>query len=350
MLCRNIIIGGIAELSIIYTILIFSAIILIHELGHFITAKLSGITIHEFSLGMGPAIYKFKAPKVTYSIRLFPIGGYVAMEGEDSESNDENAFSKKPIWKRMIVILAGAFMNLLLGFLIMVGIYSQQQAYNSTTVAEFMPNAVTQASGLEAGDKIVKMNSTTIFADRDMLFELMRDSDGIIDMQVIRNGEKVRLPQVKFDVVGDGEAKQLNIDFKVLGIKRTFFSVLDYSFRSTVSLARNSWTSIGDLVTGKLGISDLSGPVGVGQVVNQASSQGFKSLLMLASLISISIGMFNLLPFPALDGGRFVFLVIEAIRKKPMNPKIEGYVNAAGLMLLFGLMIVITLKDIIKLF
>lgn len=337
-------------MSIIYTILIFGLIIFIHELGHFIVAKLSGVTIHEFSLGMGPAIYKYKGPKVTYSLRLLPIGGYVAMEGEDAESDDENAFSKKPIWKRMLVVVAGAFMNLLLGFGIMVGIYSSQPVYNSSTVANFMDNATTQASGLRVGDKIVEMNKTNILVDRDIIFEILRDPDGVVDMKVVRDGKKINLPDVKFDITGEGNNKKLNIDFKVLGVERTFLSAIEYSFKNTVSLARNSWASIADLLTGKLGINDLSGPVGVGKVVNQASGQGLMSMLQLIAFITISIGMFNLLPFPALDGGRFVFLIIEVIRKKPINPKIEGYVNGVGLVLLLGLMLIVTLKDIIKLF
>ncbi len=337
-------------MSIIYTILIFGLIIFIHELGHFIVARLSGVTIHEFSLGMGPAIYKFKGPKVTYSLRLLPIGGYVSMEGEDAESEDENAFNKKAIWKRMLIVVAGACMNLILGLAIITSIYATKPIYNSATVAEFMPNATTQASGLQVGDKIVKMNKTTVMIDQDVIFEALRDNDGIIDMKVIRDGKKINLPKVKFDITGEGTKKSINIDFKVKGVKRTFFTAISYSFKNTVSLARNSWAGIGDLVTGKLGLNDLSGPVGVGQVVDQASSQGFKSIMLLTAFISISIGMFNLLPFPALDGGRFVFLVIETIIRKQINRKIEGYVNGIGLVLLLGLMLVVTFKDIIKLF
>lgn len=337
-------------MSIIYTILIFGLIIFIHELGHFIAARLSKITVHEFALGMGPAIYKFKGPKVTYSLRLLPIGGYVSMEGEDSESEDENAFGKKPIWKRIIVILAGAIMNLILGFIIMLCIYSTQPVYNSATVAEFLPNATTQNSGLQVGDKIVKINKTSILTDRDIIFEALRDSDGIVSMQVVRNGSKKSLSNVKFEVSGEGATKDLRIDFKVLGVKRNVLSAIDYTFRNTVSLARNSWSSIGDLFTGKVGFNELSGPVGVGQVVDQASTQGFKSMMLLTAFITISIGMFNLLPFPALDGGRFVFLLFELITKRKVNPKVEAYVNGIGLLLLLGLMLVITFKDIVKLF
>ncbi|WMJ23640.1 M50 family metallopeptidase [Paludicola sp. MB14-C6] len=337
-------------MTIIYTILIFGIIIFIHELGHFLAARWSGVTIYEFALGMGPAIYKHKGKKTTYSLRLLPIGGYVSMAGEDEECEDENALNRKPIWKRMIIVIAGAFMNLVLGLAIMLSLYATQPIYNSTTVAQFLPNATTQATGLKVGDKIVKINKTTIFSDKDIINEVFRDSDGVVAVKVLREGKKVALPAVKFDKTGEGTKKNINIDFKVKGIKRTVFSAVDQSFKNTLSLARNSWLSVADLVTGKLDIQDLSGPVGVGQVVGQASSQGFKSLLFITAFITISIGMFNLLPFPALDGGRFIFLTIEAIRRKPINPKIEGYVNGAGLVLLLGLMVVVTLKDILGLF
>lgn len=337
-------------MSIIYTILIFGVIILIHELGHFLVARLSGITIQEFSIGMGPAIFKRKGKQTLYSIRLLPIGGYVAMAGEDEASDDENAFCNKPIWKRMLVILAGAFMNLILGFGIMFGIYAMEPAYNTTTVAQFLENATTQESGLQVGDKIVKMNKSTILTDQDIIFEIVRDDDGLIDMQVIRDGKKVMLSQVNFDVTGEGAERQFTIDFKVLGQKRTIFSTTEYTFKKTISLAKNAWASVGDLITGKIGFNELSGPVGVGQAVEEAKNYGVQNVLMLAAFITISIGMFNLLPFPALDGGRFVFLVIEAIIRRPINRKVEAYVNGVGLLLLFGLMIVITLKDIIHLF
>lgn len=337
-------------MTVIYTILIFGLIIFIHELGHFLVARWSGVTIYEFSLGMGPAIYKYKGPKTTYSLRLLPIGGYVSMAGEDEESDDENAINKKPIWKRMLIIIAGAFMNVLLGLAIMLGIFATESVYNSTTVAEFNENATTQASGLQVGDKIIKINKTIIVSDKDIINEIARDTDGVVSMKVVRNGEKVTLPAVKFDVTGKGAERTLNIDFKVYGIKRTFFTAISQAARNTFSLARNSWLSVADLVTGKLGIQDLSGPVGVGEVVGEASHYGFKSVLTITAFITISIGMFNMLPFPALDGGRFIFLIIEAIRRKPVNPKIEGYINAAGLVLLLGLMIVVTMKDIIHLF
>lgn len=337
-------------MSIIYTIIIFAVIIFIHELGHFTVAKFCKVRVNEFSLGMGPAIFKKQGKTTLYSLRLLPIGGYVSLEGENEDSSDPNSFMNQAIIKRAAIFVAGAVMNLLLGFIIMISINATVPVYNSATVAKFLPNATTEATGLKVGDKIVKMNKTTILNDKDIIFEILRDADAKVDMRVIRDGEKVELKGVQFDTSGEGVTKQLRIDFNVLGVKRTLFSAIDYTFKNTVSLARNSWVSIADMFTGKININELSGPVGVGQVVGEAAGIGVEAVLMLAAFITISVGMFNLLPFPALDGGRIILLIIEAIRKKPISRRIENAINGVGLMLLMGLTIFITFKDIIKLF
>lgn len=341
--------GG-ENLTIIYTILIFGLIIFVHELGHFVVAKLSKVTVKEFSLGMGPAILKFRPKETLYALRLFPIGGYVAMEGEDEDSPDDNAFNKKSVPKRIAICIAGATMNLLLGFAIIGMTLIGSDSFGTTTVAKFNENATTSESGLMEGDKILKANNSPIFIDKDIIFEVVRDDNGIMDIQVLREGEKVLLSDVKFKVSGEGQQKQIDFDFKVTSKKMTIFSGIERAFKETVSLARNSWVSVGDLFTGKVKFTELSGPVGVGQVVGEAAKMGISSLASIAAFISISIGMFNLLPFPALDGGRVIFLLIEAIRRKPIPTKYEAYINGVGMILLFGLMIVITLKDVMNLF
>lgn len=336
-------------MTILYTVLIFGLIIFIHELGHFIVAKLCKVTVKEFSLGMGPAILKFK-PKVTqYSLRLFPIGGYVSMEGELEESDDENSFNKKSVPKRIAICIAGATMNLILGFAIIAFSLIGAENYNSSTVAQFKADASTSQTGLAVGDKIVKVNKTKILIDNDIVFEIMRDDDGVVDMEVMRDGKKVKLPDVEFTVSGEGAERSIYLDFMVKAQEPSFFNGISRAFNETVSLARNSWVSIGDLISGNINFKELSGPVGVGKVVGQAAKLGFSKVISIAAFISISIGMFNLLPFPALDGGRIVFFIIEAIRRKPIPQKYEGYINGIGLILLFGLMIVITFKDILSL-
>lgn len=337
-------------ITILLTILIFGIIIFVHELGHFIVARLSHVKVNEFAMGMGPKLIKIQGKQTLYTLRLFPIGGFCSMEGEDEESEDSGAFTNAPVYKRILICIAGAAMNIILGFILMAMSLIGTQYYNTTTVAVFNENPTTSQTGLKEGDKIVKMNNTTIFTDRDIVFEILRDDDGTIPMEVIRNNERVKLDAVKFTVKGTGQNRSIYLDFKVVGEKGSFFGALSLAGRNTLSYARNAVVSIGDLVTGRIGFGELSGPVGVGKVVGEASKMGYSTLMTLAAYIAISIGVFNLLPFPALDGGRVIFLIIEGIRRKPINRKWEGYVNAAGLILLFGLMIVITCKDILGLF
>lgn len=377
-------------LTILYTILIFGVIIFVHELGHFITARLTGVKVNEFALGMGPAIWKHQGKRTLYSLRIFPIGGFCAMEGEDGgpsekETDGEGAeppaeelpaktaqaveagqegktgpreapFYEKSVPKRILICAAGAAMNLLLGFVLTACTFIGQPYYTSAVVAVFSEDASTQASGLCVGDEIIRINGASIVSENDIPFEIIRDSDGVVDMVVVREGERVELPGVRFTVEETDGVKSPVLDFKVKAVDASFFTALNKAARQTYSTARNAIVSIGDLITGremltgKVGFKDLSGPVGVGQVVGQAAQVGFGSILNIAAFITISIGMFNLLPFPALDGGRIIFLLIEAIRRKPVNPKWEGYINMAGLMLLFLLMILVTFKDIFNLF
>lgn len=367
-------------LTILYTVLIFGVIIFIHEFGHFITARLCGVRVIEFAMGMGPAIFKHQGKKTLYSLRLFPIGGYCAMEGEDDagsgsirvkndlpdgeydapEIEESEIVARDPklgcavqdasVLQRLLIFSAGALMNLLLGFLILLSTLINVPYYSSTIVADFKQDATTSQSGLQVGDQIVKMNGMNIFSDKDIVFSILRDDDGTIGMEIIREGERIELPEVKFTVNGSGSERSIYLDFRVKAIEANLWQAIVKTGQDTFALARNSWMSIVDLITGRIGFSELSGPVGVGQVVGQAAEQGLPNLLSLAAVVSISVGMFNLLPFPALDGGRIIFLLIEGIRRKPVNPKWEGYINAAGLILLLGLMLVITCKDIFNLF
>lgn len=353
-------------MSVIYTILIFGIIIFIHELGHFIMAKLNGVRVNEFALGMGPAILKYQGKETLYALRLLPIGGYAAMEGENdtieektdgeieipktkSEKALSHSFSDKSTFKRIIICAAGPIMNLILGFLITACTLIGATSFATTTISSFRENSVTN-EWLMVGDKVVKVNKTSILTDRDIVFEALRDDDGIMDFTVIRNGERVLVEDVKFTTTEKDGEKSLYFDFTVLPQEVNFFTSVSRAARETISLARNSWASIGDLITGKVPFSELSGPVGVGKVVSEAAKVGFMSVVSLAAFISISIGMFNLLPFPALDGGRIVIYAIEAIRRKPISPKAEGYLNAVGLIVLLLLMVVITFKDVISLF
>lgn len=334
-------------------VLFFGLIIAIHELGHFLSAKLFKVKVNEFSLGMGPAIFKKKKGDTQYSLRCLPIGGYVSMEGEDEESEDENAFCKKKWWKKLIIVAAGAIMNLVLGLIFVTILTCMDDLIGTTQIHSFYENATSAQYGLEAGDEIKEINGTSIFSSRDISYCLQRDDDGIYDFVVDRNGEKITVEGVQFErkTDEDGNTTIIN-DFIIVGVEKTPINVISTAFKDTVSIARLVWLTLFDLVTGHYGINDLSGPVGtvsiIADVTSQAVTSGanFDAIVYIMALITINVGVFNLLPVPALDGGRLFFILIEAIRKKPIPAKYEGYIHAAGLVLLLLLMVVITFNDI----
>ncbi len=338
-------------LAIIYTILIFGVLIFVHELGHFLAARLSGVTVLEFAIGMGPAIFKKQGKKTLYSIRLLPIGGYCSMEGETEESDAPGAFKKASKPRRAIILAAGVTMNFLVGFLLMLTTFIGTEVYSTKTIAEFnTADALSNQTGLMVNDTVQKVNGTTIFTANDIVFALLRDDDGIVEMDVLRDGKTVHLSDVEFKVSGEGENRTLDLDFKVYGEKASFLGAFSQALDGTISLVRNTWVSLGDMVTGRVGISELSGPVGVGEVVSQAAQIGWQSVIMIAAFLSISLGIFNLLPIPALDGGHLLLLLIEAIRGKPLNQKLEGILTVIGFAFFILLFIVVTISDVIKLF
>ena len=346
-------------MKIIIALLVFELIIVIHELGHFVVAKLCGVKVNEFAIGMGPAIIKKQKGETLYAWRAFPIGGYCAMEGEDSKSDDERSFNKKSVPKRMAIVLAGITMNLILGFVLLVIYTAVSAPITSTTVSKFEnETASSHATGLEIGDEIVSINGMHIFTDMDMSYQFQNDEDGKFDMVVIRDGEKKELHDVTFTMTDN----KMHIDFYVKPIEANFFTVTSYAFRHTVTDGRLIYITLIDMIKGKYKLSDLSGPVGIVNVIgdvidNETSEESgidwkglIEQLLSLAAFITINIGLFNLLPLPALDGGRLIFLIIEAIRRKPVPPEKEGMVHLIGMAVLLLLMLVVTVSDIIKLF
>ena len=338
---------------ILMAILFFGLIIGLHELGHFLSAKLFGVKVNEFSLGMGPAIFKKQKGETKYALRLLPIGGYVSMEGEDDTSDDERAFCNKKWWKKFIIVVAGAVMNLVLGFIFVIILTSMDTLIGTTQIHSFYENATSAQYGLEVGDTIKEINGTNIYSSRDISYALQRDEDGIYDFTVERNGSKVEIPDVHFETKpGENGHNTIVFDFVIVGIEKTPLNVLSTALLDTVSTARLVWLTLFDLVTGHYGLNDLSGPVGTVSIIAETTSQavatgaGFDMVIYIMALISINIGVFNLLPIPALDGGRLFFILIEAIRKKPIPAKYEGYIHAAGFALLLLLMVIITFNDI----
>ena len=336
-------------ITILASILVFGSVIFIHELGHFVTAKLCGIKVNEFSLGMGPALLRFEKGDTTYALRLLPIGGFVSMEGEDEESDDEHSFSKAKVWKRFLVVAAGAVMNMILGFLVLVILVCCQSAITSRTVSVFSENASTQASGLQVGDEILAVNGRRCFIADDVIYELVRTQNGTADLTVLRDGKKVLLEDVVFTTQETEEGTSLIIDFKVLPIEKTFFNVVKEAGLWTCSLSRMIFLSLIDLVTGRVAINNLSGPVGIVTVISEAASIGWEPILLILAVITINLGIFNLIPIPALDGGKLFLLLVEGIRRKALPEKYEIVINLAGFAALMLLMLFVTYNDIARL-
>lgn len=276
------------------------------------------------------------------------------MEGEDSESDSSRAFGNKPVWKRMIVIVAGAFMNILLGFVIIITLTCMDSAIPTTIVDSFHTDdggklsAQSYDCGLREGDRIVEINGMSILSVKDLQYALVSANSEKCDVEVKRNGERITLKNVVFK----DNANESIIDFFIKGQKKTPLSVLSYSAKDTVSTAKLVWVSLKDLMIGKYGLKDMSGPVGLVNAIGNAAGteSGLKdavmSILSLSALITINLGIINLLPIPALDGGRFLFLVVEAIRRKPVKPEHEGAVHLIGMALIMLLIVAVTFNDI----
>lgn len=439
---------------ILIAVLLFELIIFFHEGGHFITAKLSGIKVNEFALGMGPKIFSFKRKETVYSLRLFPIGGFCAMEGEDEDSNNPHAFNNAKIYKRMIVIIAGALMNIILGLIFMGILLAPSPYFTTTTVTDFSPKAYSANSGLEIGDKILSVDGYKVNNSMDLSYALstikvsevegdalqiykqdccntlydayaelvqsgkITDEEmnsvafnavcegalrinattdsktayealqqGVIDLskavpnesitieaievketrqrfrttlEVERNGEKLTLESVDLFTYTTAEdsTPQLAVDFYLDSKDNNFINLCAETGSQTVSVVRMVYDSLFGLLKGEYGFNDLSGPVGIATVTVEMAQAGLETgfgdavenILYIMMVITVNLGIVNMLPFPALDGGRFVFLLIEAIFRKPVPRKFEAVVNAVGLGLLLLLIAVITFKDIFKLF
>ena len=331
-------------------ILIFGVLIFIHELGHFVTARLCGVSIKEFAIGMGPTLVSWNSKKyeTRYAIRLLPIGGFVSMVGEDEESDSKDAFCNKSVFKRALIVIMGPLMNFVLGFLIMMVFVFSQPNLVSTTIAQFDDNAISNEK-LMVGDTVVKVEGTNVHTANDLLYEVMNKGYREVDLTVIRDNEKILLEDVEFPTFVENGTTFGNCDFKLYIEESNFANYFKHSFYRSCSTVKMVVDSLVGLLTGRYGLNSVSGPIGVADVVGDVAKANFLNIFYIVSVLSINLGVFNLIPFPALDGGRLLFLVIEAIRRKPINKNVESYINFIGIMLLFGLMIVVTFKDIIKL-
>ena len=332
---------------ILIAILFFELIIIIHEGGHFVAARLMKIKVNEFSIGMGPKLIQFKKGDTKYTLRLILFGGYCTMEGESEDSDDENSFAKKKVWQRFFVVVAGALMNLILGFLVIVIMLSSGSLIGTTEIAKFDDKAVSSAT-LKQGDIIKSIDGMRVYTSTDVTTGLSRTGDDTLDMTVLRDGKTLDL-KVKFNMEKYEGRNFINMDFWLVGNKKTVGGVIKESFKEWVSFTRMVFLSVHDMIVGKYGLSDLAGPVGTVSVVSTAVKTSAYSMLRIMALLTINVGLFNLFPIPALDGWRLFLLIFEGIFKRKLPDKWDWAINAVGLVLLLGLMCVITFSDITKL-
>lgn len=327
-------------------VLIFISLIIIHEFGHFIAAKLLGVRVNEFAVGFGPKLFSKKFGETTYKANLIPLGGYCAMEGEESASDDPRAFCNKPAWRRFIIVIMGATFNLILGFVLVAVVLAPEKLLTTTVIAGFSDNAVSEQYGLKVNDKILEVDGRKIYTTYDLSYSFTNVENGTVDMAVLREGKRVNLKNVRFDTDKENGISYIKVDFKIYGKEKTFKNFIVEAFNTGVSYCAVIWRSLIDLISGKYGISAVSGPVGVTAAIGGVAKQNLKNILPIAALITINLGIFNLLPLPALDGGRLLFIFIEMVTRKKVPEKYESLVHTAGFILLLAFMLLITAKDI----
>lgn len=331
-------------------VLLFLILILIHEFGHFIAAKLMGVKVNEFAIGFGPKLFSFKGKETEYLFKLIPFGGYCAMEGEDENSGDARAFCNKKPWRRFIIVVMGAVFNLVLGLILIAIILAPADMFASTKIAEFGENAKSQSTGLMVNDEILEVDGRTIYSTYDLSYAFTNIPDGKIDITVLRDGKEKLLKDVTFDTESHEGINYLTLDFKVWGVKKTVGSYITQTFKTAFSYGTVIMRSLVDLIGGKYGISAVSGPVGITKTVADVASQNLFNVLPIMALITINLGIFNLLPLPALDGGRLLFILFEMIARRPVPQKYESIVHAIGFVILIIFMVLVMAKDIWALF
>ncbi len=333
-------------ITIISSIIIFLLVILIHEFGHFIVAKMNGVSVLEFSIGMGPKLFQRESNGTLYSLRVLPVGGYCQLEGEDEENDSPNSLNNQSPLVRLKVILAGAIMNFILAFILLILLMSVSRV--STEVSGVIKDSPAYSSGIQTGDQIVSINGENV-SDGEELLRSIKESQGELNIGVIRDSQSKNIkvtPRLENNIrkIGVNFQEEYNIkNFSIVkGFKKGLITFLN--------LTGMLYKFLGMLITGQLGLGGVSGPVGVVKEIGNAAKTGVANLIFLLAYININLGVFNLLPIPALDGGRAIFILIEMIFGKKISQEKEGYIHMAGLILLLALIAIVTIKDVIKLF
>ena len=349
---------------VLAAILIFGILIAVHELGHFLAAKACGVKVNEFAIGMGPAIFKKTKGDTTYALRVLPVGGYCAMEGEEEDSEDPTALNNQGFWQKLLIYAAGAAMNFITGLLIILVLYANAKAFYSPVITEFAAGCpLESAQGLQVGDRLLSIDGKRVFVYSDVSLLLNLNTDGTFDLVVRRDGEKVKLKD--FAMTRAEYPDQKGNTYTGFGI---FFGVeeadildrIKYSWNNALSFVQSVWVSLEMLFTGQAGIGDLSGPVGIVSTMTEIGEQSdsfkmaMENIAYIGALIAVNLAVMNLLPLPALDGGKIFFLVVNQLClllfKKQIPAKFENYIHVAGFILLMILMAVVMFQDIWKIF
>jgi len=347
---------------ILVAILLFGLLIAVHEWGHFITAKLLGVRVNEFAIGMGPLIYSKQKGETLYSLRAIPMGGFCAMEGEDEDTDSPESFSKKPVWKKLIILTAGSFMNFVAGFLILLVLFSQVQSFTVPVIADFMEGFPYQSEeGLLPGDKIVSIDGRKVHIVSDAQVYFSISNGETMDLVVERNGQLLQRDDFPLKL------REYNIDGQTVvryglyfsQVKATPGEVVRQTWDTSWYFARSVWLGFEMLFSGEAGLKDLAGPVGIVSMIGETGTHsesialGLKNVCYIIALVAVNLAIVNMLPIPALDGGRIFLILLSQgyylITRRKINPKYEAYLNGVGFTLLIVLMIVVTFQDVIKL-
>ncbi len=350
------------NMYIVVAILAFGLLIFVHELGHFLMAKACGVKVLEFAIGMGPQILKKQGKETVYSLRALPIGGFCAMEGEEEESEDPRAFGNQGVVKRLLILMAGSFMNFLLGFVLLVILYSPSGGFSSPVISGFFEGCPYEGT-LQAGDEIRKVNGERVYFTSNFSEFALEDADGDLDLVIIRGGKRIRIDGYHMVPVEytreDGQTElKFGIYFAIEPAEP--LTVIQYSFRNCLDFVRMVRRGLAQLLTGKAAVSDMTGVVGIVDIINETGqsaetvSQGLENVTYLLAFIAVNLSVMNMLPIPALDGGHILTLLVSWIYekcsgKKP-DPRIENYIHFIGLILLLGLMALVFYNDTVRIF
>jgi len=328
----------------IMAILAFSLLIVIHELGHFMLAKLNGVKVHEFSLGMGPKLFGIKGKETEYLIKAFPIGGYVKMEGENEESDDPRSFANKTALQKLSIVSAGAIMNIILA-LVLFAIVGSATGKVVPIIGEIVPNGAAMKAGMQVGDKITKVNKVSIDKWEQFINEVGISKGENIDIEIVRES---KVKTFSLTPIKNVEQNRFMVGIGGTLEKMNFGEVVSYGFTQTITTSKLIFGFLGTLFHGKVSVNDVGGPISIIRISGKAAEMGLTSLMMLTAMLSVQLGIFNIIPFPALDGGWIFILLFEIISGKKLNEKMVATVNYFGFMFLMALMVLVVLKDIIN--